>query len=158
MAYLWIVDYVHNFQILAGSFALAIIMIPSFISIPNKQLNNFPAFLEEAYLSLGCPVYKAITMMLSSAGKPILGIICRVIALNIGKTAPLLFTIVGSSYIEWNIFESTAALPLTIWNTIEVLLLSEYMWAASLVLFIIVITFTLLGRVLSSQKLNDRYS
>jgi phosphate transport system permease protein len=75
-----------------------------------------------------------------------------------GETAPLLFTALGSQYMNTDIRQPTAALPLTVftyatgpyddWHRIA--------WATALVLIMVVLVLSLLARLATRQRFDVR--
>ena len=78
------------------------------------------------------------------------------IAVAIGETAPLLFTVFGANNTNWNLFHGPqASLPLLIYTSVKSSQNSSVAlgYTAALVLFLLVFTLFILARILGSPWL-----
>jgi phosphate transport system permease protein len=130
-----------HFSAVAGGFALAIMMVPTIARSTEEMLLMVPHSIREAALGLGIPQWRStlsITLRTATAGV-ITGVMLA-FARVAGETAPLLFTTLGNAFWNFNINQSTAALPLQIFAYA----LSPYddwhrqAWAGALVLIILI--------------------
>ncbi len=154
IAYLWIVKQLGGFSALSGGIALGIMMLPVVIRSTEETLKLIPHSLREASLALGVPYYRTVLKVLLPAA---LGGITTGIILSIariaGETAPLLFTVFGSPFMETNIFKPVNSLPLLIFNYAT----SPYpewhslAWGASFVLVVFVLGMNLLSKLVASK-------
>ena len=97
VAWTFIVRPTHRFSALAGSIALAILMIPMLARTTEEMVRLVPHSLREAALALGYPRWR--TSLKIVARTALGGIVtgCLVgIARVAGETAPLLFTALGN--------------------------------------------------------------
>ena len=135
----------------AGAVALAIIMVPVVLRTTEDMLTLVPWTLREAAFALGAPYYKVITQVVyRGAAAGILTGILLSIARVAGETAPLLFTSFNNSFFSVNMNEPVASLTVTIfqyamgpydsWHT--------QAWAASLVITVIILLLTIVGRLI----------
>ncbi|MDL2223066.1 ABC transporter permease subunit [Bacteroidales bacterium OttesenSCG-928-M11] len=155
--YFWIVVPLHGFSALAGGIALAIIMIPLITLTTYQSLKQIPSVYVEEGIVLGGSKLKIITkILIPMASKNIKSGLLFSIGNSIGETTPLLFTALGSSMINWDLLQPTSTLTTFIWEIFETPRLSELLWSASLILFII----TLLINVLANkyQENERKYS
>ncbi len=150
IAYLWVVKPMKSFSALAGSVALAIMMLPVIICSTEETLKLIPYSLKEAALALGAPYYRTILKVILPAGlSGILTGILLGIARIAGETAPLLFTAFGSPYLNLNPLKPINALPLVVFNYAS----SPYpdwwrqAWGASFVLTVMVLVFNLAAKI-----------
>jgi phosphate transport system permease protein len=150
IAYLWVVKPMKGFSALAGSVALAIMMLPMIIYSTEETLKLIPYSLKEAALALGVPYYRTILKVILPAGlSGILTGILLGIARIAGETAPLLFTAFGSPYLNFNPLKPISALPLVVFNYAS----SPYpgwwrrAWGASFVLTVMVLVFNLAAKI-----------
>jgi len=155
VAYTLIVLPMKGFSSLAGSVALALIMIPIVLRTAEEQLKMVPGSLREASLALGVPLWRTtFKITLRSAMAGVLTGVLLSIARIIGETAPLLFTALGNMFWSRKLTEPIAAMPLQIYN----FAISPYddwhrlAWAGALVLVTFMFTVSLATRYFSRQK------
>jgi len=106
-----------GFSGIAGSVALAVIVIPIVVRTTEDMLRLIPATLREAAVGLGAPKWKMITLICyRSAKEGITTGVLLAIARIAGETAPLLFTSLGN--LNWSISmtKPMASLPVTIYQ------------------------------------------
>jgi phosphate transport system permease protein len=130
-----------RFSMLAGSFALALLMVPTLARSTEELVRLVPRALREASLALGVPAWKtSLRIVLRTAAGGILTAALLAIARAAGETAPLLFTSLNNQY--WNLRpdQPTASLTVQIFNYA----ISPYedwhqkAWTAALVLLLLV--------------------
>lgn len=138
-----------GFSALAGSVALALIMIPIVLRTTEEQLKMVPLTLREASLALGVPLWRTtLKVTLVSAMKGILTGVLLAVARVAGETAPILFTALGNMFWSHKLNEPIAALPLQIFN----FAISPYddwhrlAWGGALVLVTLMFTLSLAAR------------
>jgi phosphate transport system permease protein len=168
--YALIVKYQGHYSALAGSVALAIIMLPTIIRTTEEMIKLVPHSLREGSLALGSPEWKtAISVSLPAASQGIITGILLGIARASGETAPLLFTALGNDNYDVGriiragianhqgiftilgsvVTQPVDSLPLTLWKYAQ----QPYperinqAWAAALVLMILVLSLNLITRV-----------
>ena len=132
-----------HYSAVAGSMALAFIMIPLILRTTEEVLLLVPGGYREAALALGIAKWKICTrIVLKTASKGILTGALLAVARVSGETAPLLFTALGNNGWSHSIKDPMAALPLQIYTYA----ISPYpdenrqAWAAALVLLLLVLT------------------
>ncbi len=148
-AWSWIVKPQGHFSALAGSIALAIIVVPLVARTTEEMVRLVPPALREAALALGYSRWRAslgIVVRTARAGV-VTGALVG-IARIAGETAPLLFTALGNLNFSTNVLEPMQALPLQIfvyasgpfeeWHRLA--------WASGLVLLAMVLVLVLLAR------------
>jgi phosphate transport system permease protein len=145
-AWAWIVATQKHFSALAGSAALALLMIPMVLRTTEEMIRLVPHSLREAALALGYPRWRTSLMIVVRTTLP--GIVTGsllAVARIAGETAPLLFTALGSQYLVTSINEPMAALPLTVFTyaTGPFEQWHDYAWAAALVLILMVFVLSL---------------
>ena len=117
VAYALLVVPMKGFSALAGSVALALIMIPIVLRTTEEQLKMVPDSLREASLALGIPLWRtALKVTLRSALTGVITGILLSIARIAGETAPLLFTALGNQFWSRSLTDPIASLPLQIFN------------------------------------------
>ncbi|MEM1654792.1 MAG: phosphate ABC transporter permease PstA [Nitrososphaerota archaeon] len=151
-AYTVLVLPLKRFNALAGAFALAIVIIP-YIALNVKEAYKSISFtLKEAAFSLGLSAPTAyLRVLLGAAKSGVLTALLIGMAKAAGETAPLLFTILGSTFTYFaGLDQPIHAIPLLIYN----FALSPYerwhqvAWGASAVLLTIILTIFLVSRMI----------
>jgi phosphate transport system permease protein len=140
-AWTWIVANQKHFSALAGSVALAMLMIPMVMRTTEEMIKLVPNSLREAALALGYPRWRTSLSVVVRTTMP--GIVTGTllaVARIAGETAPLLFTALGSQYLSFRLNQPMAALPLTVFTyaTGPYEEWHRYAWAAALVLIFVV--------------------
>lgn len=146
---------VGNFSVWAGSFALSIVMLPIIMRTTEESLKLVPVTYREAGYALGIRRYKVIfTIVLSSAKNGLVTGILLSIARIAGETAPLVFTVLGSSQFINGLDGPIDALPLRIWRLSSLPYDSAVTqgWGAAFVLIILVLSINICVRYLLLQK------
>lgn len=139
-----------NYAGIAGSVALAVIMVPIVGRTAEEVLRLVPNSLREAALALGAPRWRVVlNVVLPTARAGLATAIVLAIARAAGETAPLLLTALGNVFFSTDLFKPMAALPLQIyqyavapyddWHTKA--------WGASLVLVAVIAAVSLLLRL-----------
>src|SRR5215471_2555217 len=144
-----------HYSTLAGSFALALMMIPITLRSTEEFLHSVPRALREGAMALGASKWKTImSVVVPAAYRGIMTAILLALARVAGETAPLLFTAFGNRFWSpgWN--QPTASLPDTIfkyaiapyedWN--------QQAWAAGLVLLSLVLATNIAARLILRRQ------
>lgn len=155
ISYLWIVKHVTmGFSALAGSVAMAIMMLPMIVRSTEETLKMIPVTLKEAALALGTPYHKVILRVLVPTGfSGLLTGILLGISRILGETAPLMLTALGSSMINLDLSKPTSAIPLLIWEFYNDPNMIDLIWSSSLLLMAIVLTLNIVSkRIAASRK------
>jgi phosphate transport system permease protein len=101
----------------AGSFALAILVIPVVVRTTDNMLLLVPNSLREACFALGCPKWRMITMVSYKAARSgIMTGILLAVARVAGETAPLLFTSLNNQFMSFDMNKPLANLPVVIFQ------------------------------------------
>jgi phosphate transport system permease protein len=141
-AWAWIVAQQKHFSALAGSAALAMLMVPMVLRTTEEMIKLVPNSLREAALALGYPRWRTSLAIVARTALPgILTGSLLAIARVAGETAPLLFTALGSQYLVTKLNEPMAALPLIVFTyaTGPYEEWHQFAWAAALVLILVVL-------------------
>lgn len=106
-----------NFSALAGSIALAFIVLPVVVRTTDEMLQLVPTQMREAALSLGVPQWKVIVQVLyrSASAGIVTGILLSLARIS-GETAPLLFTAFGNQYWNANVLQPMASVPVVMYQ------------------------------------------
>jgi phosphate transport system permease protein len=116
-AFILIVLTVGNFSVWAGTFALSIIMLPIIMRTTEESLKLVPVTYREAGYALGIRRWSVILrIVLTSAKSGLVTGIMLAVARIAGETAPLIFTILGSSQFMSGLNGPIDALPLRLWR------------------------------------------
>lgn len=146
---------VGNFSVWAGSFALSIVMLPIIMRTTEESLKLVPVTYREAGYALGIRRYRVVfTIVLNSAKNGLVTGILLSVARIAGETAPLVFTILGSSQFINGLDGPIDALPLRIWRLSSLPYDSAVTqgWGAAFVLIILVLSINICVRYLLLQK------
>lgn len=154
-AWAWIVATQKHFSAMAGSAALAMLMIPMVLRTTEEMIKLVPNSLREAALALGYPRWRTSLGIVVRTTLP--GIVTGsllAVARVAGETAPLLFTALGSQYLSYNVNQPMAALPLTVFTyaTGPYEEWHQYAWASALVLIIVVFALSLGARLAIGRR------
>jgi phosphate transport system permease protein len=115
--YAVMVSTMKSFSGLAGTVALALIVVPIVVRTTENMLLLVPNGLREAAFALGARKWKVITRITLRAARA--GIVTGVLlamARIAGETAPLLFTALSNQFWTIDILEPMANLPVTIFK------------------------------------------
>ena len=148
-AYALFVVPVHHFSGVAGSIALAILMLPIIIRTTEGAVALIPHGLRESGLALGLPRWRVSLQLILPAAAPgvITGVLLAVARAS-GETAPLLFTSFGNTLFSVDATHAIQALPLTVYQyaLLPYKSLQDQAWGAALVLVAMVLAINLLSR------------
>lgn len=154
-AWTWIVATQKHFSALAGSVALAMLMIPMVMRTTEEMIKLVPNSLREAALALGYPRWRTALGVVVRTTLPgiVTGSLLAVARIS-GETAPLLFTALGSQYLNLNPTQPMAALPLVVFTyaTGPYEEWHRYAWAAALVLILVVLTLGVGARIATRRR------
>lgn len=147
IAYAWVVKPLSSYSALAGSIALAIMMLPLIIRSTEETLKMLPGSLKEAGLALGTSYTGVILKVLlpSAFGGLFTGILLS-ISRVMGETAPLMLTALGSTVINWDVLHPTSAVPLLIWEFYNDPNLINMIWSSSLFLLILILILNIIAK------------
>ena len=153
--YVLVVLQTQQFSAVAGSMALAILMIPIVTRTTEEMLKLVPETMREAARGLGAPTwYSTFTVVLPAALPGIVTGVMLAFARGAGETAPLILTVLGSNVISTDIFKPMAALPLLTYRYTE----SPYpgentqAWGAAFVLMMLVLLMNILVRIATRKS------
>ena len=153
--YAVVVAYFKTFSGLAGSIALALIVIPVVIRTTENMLQLVPPGLREAAYALGTPKWKVIiSITLRAARAGVVTGVLLAVARIAGETAPLLFTALNNQFWTADVSQPMASLPVTIFK----FAMSPYenwqqlAWAGVFLITVAVLALNILARVLTRNK------
>jgi len=108
---------VGHFSAWAGSFALALLVVPVVVRTTDDMLKLVPGSLREAAMALGCPMWKMVVAITYRAARTgiLTGVLLAVARIS-GETAPLLFTALNNQFWSNNLNAPMANLPVVIFQ------------------------------------------
>jgi len=146
----------HHQSALAGSVALAIIMLPLVARSTQEVLALVPDALREGGLALGVSRWRTtLGVIVPTALGGIFTGATLAIARAAGETAPLLFvSSVTTSQVSWDPKQALQSIPLTIFEFLESPNPEDHekAWAAALVLMTFVLVLSLLSKAFLARS------
>jgi phosphate transport system permease protein len=144
-----------GFSALAGSLALAVIVIPVVVRTTEDMLNLVPNSLCEAASALGLPrslVIRRIAYRAARAGL-ITGVLLAT-ARVAGETAPLLFTALSNQFFSVDLTHTIANLPVTINNFVQspYAYWKDLAWSGALLITLAVLALNIGARLIGSER------
>jgi phosphate transport system permease protein len=143
-----------HFSAIAGSIALAVLVVPVVVRTTEDMLNLVPNTLREAGAALGMPrsfVIQRIAYRAASAGL-LTGVLLAVARVS-GETAPLLFTALNNQFWSLDLTQPMSSLPTVIFQ----FALSPYKewqqlaWTGALIITLAVLALSITARALSTR-------
>ncbi len=142
---------------IAGSVALALIMLPIIARTSEEMFKIVPRRMREGTMALAMPRWRAIGWVyIPTVAAGIMTGIVLAVSRAVGETAPLLFTSLGSNFVVTDPTRPMSALPLYMFQNalnIGFPAARQRAWAAALTLVAIVLIFNILGRWLGRRTL-----
>ncbi len=143
-----------HFSGLAGSFALAVLMVPIVIRASEAAMRSVPRDLWEAGLALGVRRSRVVRSVVLRSALP--GLVTGnllAVARAVGETAPLFVTVLGSTLLATNPLQPMGALSLTIYGdgTQAYPAAQQIAWGTAFVLLTLVLVLSVVARVVSAR-------
>ncbi|TVQ21955.1 MAG: phosphate ABC transporter permease PstA [Spirochaetaceae bacterium] len=158
LAYALVVKNTGGFSALAGSVALAFVMIPIISRTTESVLRVTPWSLREAGLSLGLPRWRVtVSLVLPAARAGIVTGALIAFARAAGEAAPLLLTSFGNNYFSMDLTQPMDTLPQRLYS----LAISPYRqwhsmgWGGAIILLLFVMLTFYAGRI-AVKKMEER--
>ena len=144
-----------SFSAIAGSLALAVIVIPVVLRTTEDMLLLVPSSLREAASALGMP--RSLVTRLVSYRAARSGLITGVLlatARIAGETAPLLFTVMSNQFFSLNPARMMANLPVTISNFVQTphAYWQQLAWSGALLITLTVLAMNIGARILGAER------
>ena len=147
------------FSLLAGSLALAVLMLPFVARTTEESLRLVPNSLREAALALGLPRFRVTgRVVLSSARDGVITGAILSMARAGGETAPLIMTAFGNPFMATSLDQPIqsmslliyrfAASPYANWNALA--------WGTALILVIMMLGLSIAVRLLLRRRFRER--
>jgi len=143
----------------AGSLALAIIMVPVVARASEEVLVRVPEDLREGGLALGAPRWRVVTKVVLPTARP--GLVSAVVlgvSRVVGETAPLLLVAGFTDSMNYNLFNGRMmSLPVYIYSQwqnkgIPPDAYNARAWTAALVLVVFVLVLQVIARLIGRRK------
>jgi phosphate transport system permease protein len=152
VVYIWVVIPMSGYSALAGSVALAIMMLPMITRSTEESLKMLPTSLKEAGLALGSS-YSAVMLriLLPSAFSGLFTGSLLAISRVMGETAPLLVTALGAATVNWDITSPASAISLLVWEFYNDPNLADLVWSSSLLLLLFVLGINILAKSIAKR-------
>ena len=144
-----------GYSALAGSVALAILMLPVVVRTTEEMLKLVPRSLGEASLALGAPLWKtSLSVLLPAAMTGVVTGLMLAVARVAGETAPLLFTALGSNNLSTALDKPIASLPQVLFKyavdpSKE---RNAQAWAIALVIVVLVLALNIGARLIAMRR------
>jgi phosphate transport system permease protein len=153
-AYAVLVEPFAHFSGIAGSFALAVLMLPVIIRSSESALRAVPRSEWEAGLALGIRrgrVARSIVIRRALPGLVTGNLLA--VARAVGETAPLLFTAIGSQLFTLSPLQPMANIPITIYSdgTSPFAVDQQTAWGAAFVLLVFVLLLSVVARMVAGR-------
>jgi len=138
----------------AGAVALALLAVPVITRTTEDVLRLQPVALREASVALGAPVWRTILAVIWKAaqGGMLTGALLAFARIS-GETAPLLFTSLNNQFLNLNMSQPMANLPVVIFQ----FALSAYddwrrlAWTGAMLIALSVLAVTIIARLLARE-------
>jgi phosphate transport system permease protein len=149
----------YRYTALAGSIALALLMLPVMTVASEAALVAVPPTLSEAALALGARKSRIMGRVLLPYAIPrMLTGVLLALSRAVGETAPVLLIINSSLVTHWNLMSPQSVLPLLIFNNIgsynKTVIASS--WGIALVLIVAVFCINLTSRLILARSQKGR--
>ncbi|WP_183572858.1 phosphate ABC transporter permease subunit PstC [Mucilaginibacter sp. X5P1] len=150
------VEYSTGYSVLAGGLVLAVMIFPLIVSIVNEVLNTIPQELKDASLALGATKWETIKKVTIRKALP--GIVAAtVLAISraFGETIAVLMVCGNNAIVPHSVFDTGYPLPALIANNygemMSIPLYDSALMFAALLLFIIILLFNVISRIILNR-------
>jgi phosphate transport system permease protein len=153
------VEFSTGYSVLAGGIVLAVMIFPLIVSILSEVLRTIPQELKDASLSLGATKWETIKKIVLRKALP--GIVAAtVLAISraFGETIAVLMVCGNNAVVPHSVFDTGYPLPALIANNygdmMSIPLYDSALMFAALLLFIIILLFNIISRVILTRLEN----
>jgi len=150
------VEFSTGYSVLAGGIVLAVMIFPLIVSILNEVLRTMPQELKDASLALGATKWETIKKVILVKALP--GIIAAtVLAISraFGETIAVLMVCGNNAVVPHSVFDAGYPLPALIANNygdmMSIPLYDSALMFAALLLFIIILLFNIISRIILTR-------
>ena len=150
------VEYSTGYSVLAGGIVLAVMIFPLIVSIITEVLNTIPQELKDASLSLGATQWETIKKVVLRKALPgIIAAIVLAVSRAFGETIAVLMVCGNNTVAPHSVFDPGYPLPALIANNygemLSIPLYDSALMFAALLLFIIILLFNIISRVILTR-------
>lgn len=150
------VDFSTGYSVLAGGVVLAVMIFPLIVSIVSEVLNTIPQELKDASLSIGATRWETIKKVtIRKAGPGIIAATVLAISRAFGETIAVLMVCGNNPTVPHSVFDTGYPLPALIANNygdmMSIPLYDSALMYAALLLFIIILLFNLISRIILNR-------
>jgi phosphate transport system permease protein len=147
------VEYTSGYSVLAGGIVLSIMIFPLLISLMGEVFNGVATDLREASLSLGATKWQTVKRVVVRKALPgVLAAGVLAVSRALGETIAVLMVCGNMAIIPKSVFDSCYPLPALIANNygemLSVPLYDSALMLAALILFVIIILFNAISRLM----------
>jgi phosphate transport system permease protein len=150
------VEFSTGYSVLAGGIVLAVMIFPLIVSIISEVLRTIPQELKDASLSLGATQWETIKKVVLRKALP--GIVAAtVLAVSraFGETIAVLMVCGNNAVVPHSVFDPGYPLPALIANNygemLSIPLYDSALMFAALLLFIIILLFNIISRIILTR-------
>ncbi|WP_179413305.1 phosphate ABC transporter permease subunit PstC [Mucilaginibacter sp. E4BP6] len=150
------VEFSTGYSVLAGGIVLAVMIFPLIVSIINEVLRTMPQELKDASLALGATKWETVKKVILRKALP--GIIAAtVLAISraFGETIAVLMVCGNNAVVPHSVFDAGYPLPALIANNygdmMSIPLYDSALMFAALLLFIIILLFNIISRIILTR-------
>lgn len=144
-----------GYSAISGGVALSVFMLPTIVRTTEEALRLVPDDWRWAATSVGASPYQTVLYVVLPAASPgILTGVMLAIARAAGETAPLIFTVLSSSFWPRGVFEPIATLSVLIFNyaTVPFAPQQELAWAGAFILVLLVLVTNVVARLVTAGQ------
>jgi len=150
------VDYSTGYSVLAGGIVLAVMIFPLIVSIISEVFRTIPQDLRDASLSLGATKWETVKKVILRKALPgIIAAVVLVVSRAFGETIAVLMVCGNNAIAPHSVFDPGYPLPALIANNYgEMMSIPRYdsaLMFAALLLFLIILLFNIISRVILSR-------
>jgi phosphate transport system permease protein len=150
------IEFSTGYSVLAGGIVLAVMIFPLIVSMVSEVLNTIPVELKEASLSLGATKWETIkTVIIRKALPGIVAAAVLAISRAFGETIAVLMVCGNNADVPHSVFDPGYPLPALIANNygemLSIPLYDSALMFAALLLFIIIVVFNVLSRIILNR-------
>jgi phosphate transport system permease protein len=147
------VDFSTGYSVLAGGIVLAVMIFPLIVSIVGEVLRTIPRELKDASLSLGATKWETVKKVVLRKALPgIIAAIVLAISRAFGETIAVLMVCGNNAVVPHSVFDPGYPLPALIANNygemMSIPLYDSALMFAALLLFIIILVFNIISRII----------
>jgi phosphate transport system permease protein len=150
------VEFSTGYSVLAGGIVLAVMIFPLIVSIISEVLKTIPQELKDASLSLGATKWETIKKVILRKALPgIVAAVVLAVSRAFGETIAVLMVCGNNAVVPHSVFDTGYPLPALIANNygemLSIPLYDSALMFAALLLFIIILLFNIISRVILSR-------